>query len=271
MFYIGNSIIKGTEIAPLTDQRITGENGEVYELFRVEDGKPLFLDEHLDRFVKSIIDMDRVLPEAFGKLPELIDWLILVNGLRNCNVRLCLSPDGLFQGGFVPSEYPSPKMYTDGVRCIVLQAIRRQPTAKIYHAEMRKEAELQQERHGVYESILINNSRMVTEGSRSNLFFVKGDTLYTAPDDKVLGGIVRKKLIELSERNNIKIEFSTIMVDDLVEYEAAFITSTPARILPISAILGVKNAKYDVQNTVMRRVMDLMEEEVRRSKGVNMK
>lgn len=262
MYYIGNSIIKGNEIAPLTDQRFTGVDGELYELFKVEDGKALFLNDHLERFAASIIGRGKTLPEGFDKLPRLIEWLILVNGLTTCNIRLCLSADGLFQGGFVVSDYPTRQMYEEGIRCMVLNATRENPSSKIYHADMRNEARAQQESQDVYESILVNEKQEVTEGSRSNLFFVKGDIIYTASDDKVLGGIIRKKLIDVCLRNNIKVELSTIKVDDLKSYDAAFMTSTPVRVMPISAIVGSGGVTYDVRNALMRRVMDLMEEEV---------
>lgn len=160
------------------------------------------------------------------------------------------------------SDYPTRQMYEDGIRCMVLNATRENPSSKIYHADMRSEARAQQESQDVYESILVNERQEVTEGSRSNLFFVKGDIIYTASDDKVLGGIIRKKLIDVCLRNNIKVELSTIKVDDLKSYDAAFMTSTPVRVMPISAIVGSGGVTYDVRNALMRRVMDLMEEEV---------
>lgn len=267
MYYIGNSIIKGNEIAPLKDQRFTGVDGELYELFKVEDGKPLFLSDHLARFSASIISNGRKLPDSFDRLSQLIDYLILVNGKKTCNVRLCLSADDLFQGGFVPSDYPTEQMYKEGVRCMVLNAVREQPAAKIYHANMRQTAQRQQAEENVFESILVNESGQVTEGSRSNIFFVKDDVLYTAPDDKVLGGIVRKKLIESCQRNSIKVEFSAIFVEDIEKYNAAFITSTPVCILPISSIIGERCATYDVENSLVRKVMDLMKENIRITKS----
>lgn len=262
MYYIGNSIIKGKEIAPLSDQRFTGIDGELYELFKVENGKPLFLAEHLERFASSIVGSGKELPEGYDKLPQLIDWLILVNAQKTCNVRLCLSSDGLFQGGFVSSEYPTAQMYQEGVKCMIMKAMRKRPGVKMYHADMREEAQEQQRVCGVYESVLVDTANRVTEGSRSNMFFVKDDVIYTAPDDKVLGGIVRKKLIELCQRNNVSVEFVSVKVDELSKYEAAFMTSTPARILPISGIAMGRDVLYDVNNVLMRRVMELMEREV---------
>ena len=105
MFYIGNSIIRNGAIAPLSEQTETGVDGEIYEMFRVENGRPVFLPDHLSRYAASIRSAGRPLPDCFDRLPSLIEWLCICNQLPNNEIRLCLSPDGLFQGGFVTSVY----------------------------------------------------------------------------------------------------------------------------------------------------------------------
>lgn len=261
MYFIGNSIIKNDSIAPLSEQRITGIDNEVYELFRVEEGHPIFLSDHIQRFSNSLKTANRQIPEDFDKLKLLIDWLILCNGIKNSDVRLCLSPDGLFQGGFVPSVYPTKQMYKNGVNCSILNAIREHPTAKIYHAEMRTEAAEQQKCDDVYESILVDVDGLVTEGSRSNIFFVKDEKLFTAPTGKVLGGIMRKKIAEICQKERIEIDYVDIPLTTIEQFEAAFISSTPARILPIKSIAKLQ---YDVNNALIHRLIESMEEEVKK-------
>lgn len=236
MFYIGNSIIRNGAIAPLSEQTETGVDGEIYEMFRVENGRPVFLPDHLSRYAASIRSAGRPLPDCFDRLPSLIEWLTICNQLLNNEIRLCLSPDGLFQGGFVTSVYPTPQMYAEGVHCVLLHDTRQMPNAKIYHAEMRQNAHNQQLEADAYESILVNGEGKITEGSRSNIFFVSGHTLVTAPDSLVLKGIMRQKVLEVAARKGIDVKFEAVDQNAVNKYDAAFISSTPARILPIKSI-----------------------------------
>lgn len=261
MYFIGTSIISGGGIAPLSDQVPTGADNEVYEMLRTQDGKALFLSDHMERFAQSIRKAGKQLPEYFGKVPSLIEWLMICNPQRNCDLKLCLSPNGLFQGGFVPSAYPTSGMYAEGVQCELLNAERANPNAKIFHADMRSAAAEQQSSKKVFESLLVNASGHITEGSRSNVFFVKDGALFTAPDNAVLIGIMRKKIVEMCPQLGIAVNYADISEKNLPEYDAAFISSTPARILPIRQIGAYT---FDVNNHTVRQLMQSMDNEIKK-------
>ena len=56
---------------------------------------------------------------------------------------------------------------------------------------------------GYYEVALVNHQQKITEGSRSNLFFIDGaGTVLTAPLGDVLGGITRQVILEELQRLN---------------------------------------------------------------------
>lgn len=259
MYFIGSSIIKDTEIAPLSSQRMTGEDGEVYEMLRIENGKPLFLSDHLARFRASIAAARMNLPAIFDKLPSMIEWLILCNGIVDNDLRLCLSRDGLFQGGFVASHYPTREQYANGIECRLLNAQREQPTAKIYHAEMRTKAMQQQTKDCIFETLLVDKDGYITEGSRSNVFFVKGDTLFDVPADRILHGIIRDKVLQICMQQNIKVTSEAVHSEHMADYDACFITSTPMRILPVAA---VEKCKFDVHNTLLTTLMSALDKEI---------
>lgn len=55
------------------------------------------------------------------------------------------------------------------------------------------------------------------EAGTMNVFFRIGDTLYTAPtSERILDGVTRKSIIELAERENIKVEVRSVLVDELI-------------------------------------------------------
>jgi branched-chain amino acid aminotransferase len=77
---------------------------------------------------------------------------------------------------------------------------------------------------------------MITEGSRSNIFFVRRNTLVTAPDNLVLSGITRKHILDICTIEKIRIEFRSISVDELSGYESVFMTGTSPVVLPFCCI-----------------------------------
>ena len=89
---------------------------------------------------------------------------------------------------------------------------------------------------GVFESILVNKQGFITEGSKSNIFFIKDDELYTAPDSLVLSGITRQKIIAICKSFSINIIFEAVNFQNIKSFDAAFLCGTSPEVLPIRAI-----------------------------------
>lgn len=255
MRYIGNSIIKNGSIEPSGEQDPIGKDNEVYEVLRIDSGHALFLQDHLTRWANSMRATGRSVPDWTEKLPQLIDWLIICNGIANCDLRVTAADDGSVQCGFLETEFPTAEQYSDGVACQLLQAERPDPGLKIFHSSMRSAAAKQQKETGAYESLLVNANGLITEGSRSNVYFVDSDgQIHTAPDGTVLGGIMRMKVIEAcGDQPGIPLVFECVKAADVSSFKAAFLSSTPMRVLPISKIGDVE---FDPKNKTVRRVID---------------
>lgn len=55
------------------------------------------------------------------------------------------------------------------------------------------------------------------EAGTMNVFFKINDTLYTAPtSERILDGVTRKSILELAERENIKVEVRSVLVSELI-------------------------------------------------------
>ncbi len=256
--YIGNSIIKNGTIDSSDDQETTGNDKEIYEVLRVEKGHPLFLSKHLMRWQNTMKNTGRQLPDWAEKLPKLIDWLIICNGIKDCDLRIVSSENGTIQCGFIETEYPTAEMYADGVACECMNAERQSPSLKIYHANLRNEAEDKQKKDNIYETILVNREYKITEGSRSNIYFIDNEgAIHTAPEGTVLNGIMRQNILDLCKRSNIKVVFELIDKADIDKFDSAFLSSTPMRILPIRSIDGVK---FSVNNETLKMLMTQMED-----------
>ena len=106
---------------------------------------------------------------------------------------------------------------------------------------------------------MIDENNIINEGSRSNIFFVKGNKLITPKDKNVLLGVTREKVIELCRKNNIKIDKRNIHLNEIKEFDGAFITGTSVNILPITQI---DQNYYYSKNELIESISKLYELEV---------
>jgi D-alanine transaminase/branched-chain amino acid aminotransferase len=76
----------------------------------------------------------------------------------------------------------------------------------------------------------------VSESSRSNLFYVKDGVIHT-PEDHILEGITRKKVIALAS-TEFKVRVGACTLADFMNADEVFTTGSTKRVLPIFSIDG---------------------------------
>lgn len=231
--------------------KITKENKDLpenplqlYEVIRVIDEIPVFLEDHLERLYNSakLSNVDNLPKQA--DIEKLILNLIDNEARQIGNIKLSITISGFdsppkSELDFIHHFYPALEKYETGVKVGLMSADRTNPQAKIQNLAIRNKANLLMSKEKVFEVLLVDHEGNITEGSRSNVFFVANNQLFTSPDEKVLQGITRKKIFELCSANNIPIIKKEISVNELGDFEGAFITGSSPKILPISAIRDV--------------------------------
>lgn len=235
-----------------------------YEVIRVIDGIPLFLNEHFDRLTATAASIGRTLPFTLSDLESRIILLARENAVENYNVKLIYNDfdhGGTIYLFFTPTAYPTPEMYAQGVATDFLHTVRPNPHAKIINQSLRDNADALMAEKGLFEAVLVNERGEVTEGSKSNLFFIRGESLVTSPADGVLLGVTRQRILRLAAGAGISVSEEPIPADRLDAFSAAFISGTSPKVLPIANIGPVH---YDVNDPLLRRVMDLYDGEIRR-------
>ena len=103
---------------------------------------------------------------------------------------------------------------------------------------------------------MVDHNGFITEGSRTNIFFIQGNKFYTAPNSIVLLGIMRSKVIELIVELNFTLIEECIHTSRINQMDAAFITGTSPRILPIQ---NINEVPLDVNNSNMRKLMSRLQ------------
>lgn len=231
-FYSGKNRLKTSDFS------YESGPGHIYEVIRVLRGVPLFLEDHLERMHESLALVGKASVKSTEEVRNFITLLIKSNGAKDGNVKFVVGdslPDGILLY-MIPHSYPDEAMYLSGIATAILKLERTNPNAKIVNTSYKEiVAEFIRDK-GVYEALLVNREGCITEGSRSNVFFVASDTLLTPPLKDVLGGITRKNIIDIAKAAGIKFRETDISLDLVSELQGAFISGTSPKVLPISRI-----------------------------------
>ena len=228
----------------------------IYEVIRVTDGVALFLEDHFSRLSRSVQIQHSTFKMLYADFRRHIAELVRQNRQNEGNVKFSYSVvEGIAQWVFyfVPHSYPSPDDYKLGVPVDLFFAERQNPNAKVVQLAIRDEANLMIANRKLYEVLLVDHHGMITEGSRSNVFFVKSDVFYTAPETMVLVGITRQKVISCLNELGLPLVEQAVSKDEAASFDAAFLTGTSPKVLPIRL---VGEQLFDVQNRAVSRLMD---------------
>ncbi len=228
---------------PATDLLVQRGYG-IFDYLRVANNKPLFLEDHLDRFYNSATIMRLGIAETREDIVKIVYQLIERNNLPYSGIRLIIGGGDSADGYQItaprllvlqqPLTAPPEAMPLKGIKLAsyefqrqlwevkttdYLMAIWLQPWMKAQKAE----------------DILYHQAGIVRECPRSNFFMIKDGTLIT-PASHMLKGITRKNIISIALANNIKIEERDIALTELKTAQEAFISSSTKRITPVSQI-----------------------------------
>lgn len=234
-------------------EKFANQGNAVYEVIRIEEGTPLFFEDYMSRLENSFVSMRVSMPYSIENIKNTIYQLIDLNSAQSGPVKLIFGLDkpGFFMAFLMKAHLPKDDEYLTGVKTVLLNEKRNNPNIKIWNKELRQKSITLLQKTGAYEAILVNELGNITEASRSNIFFIKGNTVFTTPADLVLPGITRKKVMEVCTRLNIPIQYKNINVEDLESYDSCFLTGTARKIVPIKEI---EDIKFDAENSFVQRI-----------------
>ena len=258
-----NYFIHNSDVKSIQEFSIPKEGVKLYEVIRVIQGTPLFIEEHIDRLLNSM-NLEKVKSRFdIAVIKEVFYKVIKANGYADGNIKLILN---FFQDQedcyiyYIPHSYPEEKLYREGIHTILFHGERNNPNAKVINSQFRATVNKVIKNENAYEALLVDNHGRITEGSRSNVFFVKNDILVTPPLAQVLPGITRSQILEIAKENKIKVHERYIDENELKEYQGAFISGTSPKVLPIKTIDSIKISSSD--NILVKKLMELYDNNI---------
>lgn len=233
-------IINGElESADMFDNSLVYEGDSVYEVIRMIKGSPVFFNDHMERLETSVRLQKKKMLADRSVLRQNIIKLAKSEKKKEINLKIVFN----YSGGntnylvyFIEPIYPTEEQYRKGVKGILFYAERKDPESKVINHKLRSSIFHKLILEGGYEALLVNEKGEITEGSRSNIFFLKNDTLVTAPDNIILNGITRKYILEICAGNNIEVKMACVKAERISDYDAVFMTGTSPLVLPFSCI-----------------------------------
>jgi branched-chain amino acid aminotransferase len=202
-------------------------------------GSPVFFPDHLERLTTSVTLQKKEFLADKAAIKNAIMVLARADKKKESNLKIVFNYNkgvNNFLIYYIESSYPTEIQYIKGVKGVLFYAERKDPESKVIDHKLRSSIYHKLIMDGGYEALLVNEKKQITEGSRSNIFFMKGESLITAPDNVVLSGITRKHILEICSDENISVTFSCVNADEIKEYDAVFMTGTSPAVLPFYCI-----------------------------------
>ena len=213
-----------------------------FETIGIEQGTPILLEKHLERLERAADFLKLGDPTVRGitagkieeylkeqkKLPEVQKEF---DGLEHCALKLMLTKENAVYS--LRANHYTPEDYEKGFTMDVSKVKRNETSSLVYHKTMNYGDCILEKRNataaGMDERLFLNTKKQISEGTVSNVFFVRNGMIYTPKVScGLLPGILREYLCDTEE-----VEETYIYVQDLKWYQECFVTNSLMGIMPV--------------------------------------
>lgn len=225
----------------------------VFETFRIYNGHPFLLDDHLERLKSAlqVLNIDR----AFSReeILDILKELLSKNSLRHAYIRLNVSA-GEGEIGLQTERYTQPNILVfckplsppEGLaekQAVVLSLRRNTPEGeqrlKSHHYLNNVLAKREIGNAVDQEGIFLTKEGYLSEGIVSNLFWCKGEILYTPSiDTGILNGITRRYVLALARSAGLEVREGFYMPEETEVADEIFLTNSIQEIVPVTTFSG---------------------------------
>ena len=216
----------------------------IFDFFRLIGNHPLHLEDHLDRLFFSAEQMRLTIPKSREELKQVIRELIWKNEVPDSGIRIQITGGTTSDGiefnsptliiSQIPFSNPTPAQMKHGISLMSYMHQRQLPHVKSTDYLMSLWLQNQLKEQGA-EDILYHDNGIIRECPRSNFFLVTQNDKVCTPEEGVLKGITRKKVLMLASKN-FEVEVRNVRMEEIDSAREAFITSTTKQILPVTII-----------------------------------
>jgi 4-amino-4-deoxychorismate lyase len=253
LIYLNGQFIKieDARISPFDHGFLYGIG--LFETFRVYDGHPFLLDDHLERLNQGLAELSIQQQYTRKEINNILQELLEKNQLTNAYIRLNVSA-GLGEVGLQVEPYlqpnliifPKPLLPAGELiekKAVLLKVKRNSPEGnqrlKSHHYLNNVLAKREIGNQPDVEGIFLNEQGYLAEGIVSNLFWIKENVLYTPTiQTGILNGITRQFVIQLARKNNLQVQEGFYSIEQALKADEMFVTNSIQEIVPITCFEG---------------------------------
>lgn len=243
-----------------------------YETVRIKDGILLFVEDHLARLSKSVKGIEDFPVDTDFIKSEAKRYIAQIGFTGEGNLRIVLTSDKLVLH-ICEANIPPSEIFRSGINTNILNWERVDPNLKVFRGDYKAavaDAFARTNDQGLpYEVLLTDKNNKIYEGSKSNFFAIIDGKVYSAPDDKILIGITRSRVMDSLKKSGVELAEGTFTLAELKEADAAlFVSSTPFDILPVTYVEGIRfnSADNAILTQISREYLAATEDYIRRNK-----
>ena len=244
----------------------------VFESIRILSGKPINIENHIDRLLKgaNVLKMETPANYDVNFFQEKILELIGKSGIKQGG-RCRLSIDRATGGAYLPDSndctfyievYPYLMNYFElNAKGLELDIYRDIKLHKNFLSNYKTKtglpyvmASIAAKEQGLDDLFLTNEKGNIIESGSCNVFIVSNGVLYTSGlDEGCIAGTMRMQVINLAIKHNIKIYECSILPQNLLSADEIIFTNA---IRGINWVAGYRTKRY--QNNMSRRLVVLL-------------
>jgi branched-chain amino acid aminotransferase len=219
----------------------------VFETMRVDDGQIVLLDRHLQRLRQGLRILRLRLTHTTKEIESIVARVVMFNQFKNGRCRIMVFERN---GGPVelavmvmPRNVFSEQDYFHGydvttVNCPGPSSSRFALVKSLDYGKYLNAYRYARSK-GFNEALLINQKGFVFEASRSNVFFLKDETVYT-PSLTLgcLDGITRRLVMDSARELKLTVKAVNPKVQDFLRADEAFLTNSLIGVMPVTKLDG---------------------------------
>ena len=244
----GRGLVSTDEPVIRADDEAVLRGRAAFETLRVYGGHPFRLDAHLERLSSSAARIGLPSPPRHA-LAELAALVVPEAGTGDAVLRLVWTagppggePSALALLSAVPAWIDATR--ERGARAVSLLGVRAAvpwllPGVKSTSYAVNMAAEAEAKRRGADEAVFVDTDGIVLEGTVTNVWWRRGQTLFTPELDLgILAGVTRAALLELADGEGYEVEQGAYPLAELHGADEAFTSSSVREVMPVVEIDG---------------------------------
>ena len=218
-----------------------------FETFRSYGGKVPFFDYHFMRMLRALNVLKVSFPYSSAILNNAVEQLLEQAKGRDCVFRLTVTAGEWSEVGYTkPNAWMTAAILGSTIRGVEKRGkwLIKNYSPRAYGLEVRGlqysdlwRGQMEVTDASKYEGIFVNERGIVTEGVRSNVFWVKNDILYTPSlSTGIVKGITREWIIMLARQLEIEVREGEFECADVESAEECFLTNSIDELIPLNRI-----------------------------------